>query len=96
MIKHIVFFNLKEDNKAENASKMKTILEDLVGKIDEIVELEVGLDFSNTEASYDVALYSTFKSQEDLNAYAIHPLHVECVNFIKTVIMKRSVVDYEI
>ena len=96
MIKHIVFFKLKEEDRAANASKMKTILEDLVGKIDEIVALEVGIDFSDTEASYDVALYSEFKSKEALNTYAVHPLHVECVNFIKTVISSRKVVDYEI
>ena len=96
MIKHIVAFKLKKENKEANASKMKTILEDLVGKIEEIVALEVGIDFSNTDASYDVSLYSTFESKGDLETYAVHPLHLECVAFIKTVITSRIVVDYEL
>jgi hypothetical protein len=96
MIKHIVFFKLKEENKEVNAIKIKELLENLNNTISEIVKLEVGIDFSSTDSSYDISLYSVFKTKENLEAYAIHPEHLQCVKFIKEVISNRVVVDYQI
>ena len=42
----------------------------------------------------DIVLYTTFGSKEDLNAYAIHPLHLEVVEFVKKVVAERRVVDF--
>jgi transcriptional antiterminator len=96
MIKHIVSWKLQEENQSENATKVKVKLEGLIGEIAEIIELEVGIDFNESEAAHDVLLYSTFATKEDLNAYQIHPLHVEAATFIKSVVTGRVVVDYEV
>lgn len=100
MIKHIVFWQLKEEangnNQATNAQLMKEKLEALNGQIPGLLKLEVGLDFSRTEMSYDVALYSEFAIQEDLAFYDVHPLHVAVKGFVKEVVCSRKVVDYEI
>ncbi|MGL4740765.1 MAG: Dabb family protein [Sarcina sp.] len=94
MIKHIVMWKLKEENKVENANKIKASLEALKAEIEEIVEIEVGIDINKSDAAYDVVLYSTFKSQEDLDAYQIHKKHKEAGVFIKSVVTSRVVVDY--
>ena len=96
MIKHIVSWKLQEENKANNATKIKAQLESLVGVVGGILELEVGIDFNKSDAAHDVLLYSTFGTKEDLNAYQIHPKHVEAATFIKSVVSGRVVVDYEV
>ena len=94
MLKHIVMWKIKEENKKESAMKIKTDLEDLKGKIAEIVDIEVGIDIDAIEKNYDVILVSTFKSEEDLKAYQVHPMHVEVAKFVKSVALSRVAVDY--
>ncbi len=96
MIKHIVMWKLKDENKEENALKIKKDLEALKLEISEIKEIEVGIDVNKSEAAYDVVLYSTFDSQEDLDNYQVHPKHKEAGVFIRQVVSSRVVVDYEI
>ncbi|OVE82644.1 hypothetical protein BVY04_00345 [bacterium M21] len=95
MIKHIVMWKLKDENKAANATKMKQMLEDLIPIIPEITELEVGLaDSTPNDACSDLVLYSVFASQADLDTYQQHPSHQAVVAFAKTVVIERRVVDY--
>jgi len=65
------------------------------GKLDFVKHLEVGLNFSPEERAFDVALISDFETKEDLQTYATHPIHVEVVNFIKSLNAVSKVVDYE-
>jgi hypothetical protein len=99
MIKHIVIWKLKEEVegklKAENAVHMKKILEDLIGKIPEIVHLEVGLKTAQSPANNDdIILNSSFKTWADLDVYVNHPEHVKVGGFVKLVTEQRSAVDY--
>ena len=100
MVKHIVMWKLKDshDGMDKNALglKLKNILEDLTGKISQIKELEVGINFNQSEASCDVVLYSSFASKEDLQIYQEHPDHVKVAEFVSQVRTERRVVDYEI
>jgi hypothetical protein len=100
MIKHIVFWTLKENaesnDKATNASIIKTMLEELNDKISCIVKLEVGIDFSKTAHSAEVALYSEFNTKEDLEAYQSHPDHKRVAQFVAKCVESRVMVDYEI
>lgn len=95
MIVHIVMFAFKEENKTENLRKTKEILEGLMGKVPSLLSMEVGLDFMQSERSFDLVLTSTFADKDALSAYAIHPAHLEVVNFIKEVTEAAKVVDYE-
>ncbi|KMQ49956.1 Stress responsive alpha-beta barrel domain protein Dabb [Chitinispirillum alkaliphilum] len=99
MVKHIVFWKLKEsahgNSAAENAKIIKEKLEALGGKIDGLIHIEVGLDFSAGEASCDLALYSEFKSKEALSYYQEHPLHKAILPFVAEARTERRVVDYE-
>ena len=94
LIVHIVMFKFKEENKSENIDKATKMLNALVTKIDPLLSMEVGVDFSQTERAFDLSLYSTFNTKEDLATYATHPDHLEVVAFIKEVTELSRVVDY--
>lgn len=94
MIVHIVMFKFKTENKAANIERVKTMLNDLLGKIESLNSMEVGLDFNQSERAFDLSLYSTFDSKEALSSYATHPEHLKVVAFIKEVTETSKVVDY--
>jgi len=94
MVKHIVFFKL-HDNSEANKQAVKDRIMSMQGKLDFVKHLEVGLNFSPEERAFDVALISDFETKEDLQTYATHPIHVEVVNFIKSLNAVSKVVDYE-
>ena len=94
MVKHIVFFQLPNASDAQKEALKERIMS-LKGKIDVLVHIEVGINFSPEERAFDLALVSDFKSKEDLHTYAIHPLHLEVVAFIKSLNAVSKVVDYE-
>jgi hypothetical protein len=100
MIKHIVTWKLKEEadgfTKEQNAQRIKQKLEALAGKIPEIKAIEVGINFNEAEAAYDVALYSAFESREALDTYQKHPEHVKAASLVGSVQCERVVVDYEV
>ena len=95
MIVHIVMFDFKQDNKAENIVKTEEMLNALVAKIDPLLSMEVGVDFNGSERAMDLSLVSTFETKEGLSEYATHPAHLEVVAFIKEVTELSKVVDYE-
>lgn len=83
------------ESKSEIIDHVKNMLEELNSKISEIVELEVGINFNPSDAAYDVVLYSTFNSGEDLDNYQKHPDHLNVAGYISEVRTERTVVDYE-
>ena len=99
MIKHVVFWRLKESadgrSRAEIAQEMKSQFEAMRGKISGLRALEVGIDFSAGDDSAHVALYSEFDSRDALDAYQVSPEHMAVVPFIRAARTERRVVDYE-
>lgn len=99
MIKHIVFWKLKDEadgrTRAENARKLKQDLESLRGAIPGVQVVEVGLNVNTSDAAYDVALYSVFSDQAALDSYQRHPKHQEIVAFLAKVRSARVLVDYQ-
>ncbi len=100
MIKHIVFWIVKEEaeglKKDAILSKMKTMLEALPSHIEVVKGLEVGLNVIASDRAFDIALYSSFDSLEDLKTYANHPEHLKVVDFFKKVVEKSAAVDYKV
>ncbi len=94
MIVHIVMFKFKEEDKALNLTKVEEALNSLVSKIDELKSLEVGIDFNQSQRAFDLSLYSTFDTKEDLKIYAVHTEHLKVVELIKNVTVESKVVDY--
>ncbi|HEX3901560.1 MAG TPA: Dabb family protein [Polyangia bacterium] len=99
MVKHIVFWKLKSEAHgrpaAENARAIKEKLEALRGRIPGLLRIEVGLDFSRTDSSCDLALTSEFESRGALDAYQAHPEHKAVMPFILEARSGRYLVDYE-
>ncbi|NDV69128.1 Dabb family protein [Dysgonomonas sp. 25] len=99
MVKHIVMWKLKEsahgNDKATNAKLIKKSLENLNGKIDGVVKIEVGIDFLGN-GNFDVVLYSELSSREALDTYQNHPLHQATLPFIREAVTDRKAVDFEI
>lgn len=95
MIKHIVFFKLKEPT-VDNIERTVQVLRDMQGKIPQLRSLEVGSDIIRSERSYDLALISEVETLEDLQAYQVHPVHQEVIRYINTVKDHSISVDYEV
>jgi len=94
MIVHIVIFKFKDENKESNLVKVQKRLNSLVELIPTLKSMEVGIDFSHSDRAFDLSLYSTFDSKDNLKAYAIHPEHLKVVELIKSVTIESKVVDY--
>lgn len=94
MIKHIVFLKL-EDNSEQNKQAFKDKIMSLKGKIDVLKYIEVGINFSKEERAYDLSLITDFETKEDLQSYAVDPIHVEVLKFLKSKNTVTKVVDYE-
>lgn len=92
MLKHVVAWQLKEENKEENLQKMKAMLEALVGKIDVIRSLMFGINENGGE--YDAVLLVDFDNEADLKTYDTHPEHMEVRKFIRGVIESRMSADF--
>jgi hypothetical protein len=92
MIKHIVLFKLKDPTCAEKA---RDLILSMKGTVEQIKELEVGIDLYHTDRSFDLALTVIVENEEDLRGYAEHPYHVNVVKKYLTEASEKSViVDY--
>ena len=94
MVRHIVFFKLK-DNSLASKEEVKQKLLSLKEKLKYIRFLEVGLNFSEEARAYDLSLIVDLDSKEDLEKYAKDDYHQEVISFIKTKAIDTKVVDYE-
>ena len=94
MIVHIVMFKFKDENKTKNIEIVEKKLNELVEKIDVLKSMEVGVDFNGSSRAFDLSLYSTFNTKEDLKTYATHEEHLKVVALIKEFTKESKVVDY--
>lgn len=99
MIRHVVLFKLKEsvskEEKLRVANDFKKAIEALKGVIDEIVDIEVGININEAE-SWEIALNSTFKTLDDVKKYATHKAHVEAAKILADYKENRACVDYHL
>ena len=97
MVKHIVMWRMAEsEDKEQRAKDIKENLEALKGKIDILVNIEVGLNFNDTDAASDVVLVSEFETKEDLSTYQNHPEHKAVgATYVRPYVVERRVCDYE-
>lgn len=97
MVKHMIIWSLKDDIDKESVkAEIKKQLEDLVGKIDGLLEMKIitnGLPSSKG----DLLMDSTFESNDALKAYATHPLHVAIADgIVRPNTATRAAYDYEV
>ncbi len=100
MIKHIVMFKLKPEYQGrtalENAIAAKENAQKLTELVPTLQKLEVCINHENTDSgNYEFALICEFEDMEGLNAYQVHPAHVEFGKFITPMRELRACIDYE-
>lgn len=93
MIRHVVAWKFKEENKQDNIRLVREKLEELPEIIFDIDEFEVG---AAIRGDFDLALVSAFKNMEALDRYLIHPSHHAIKNILDRVVEKRALFDYAI
>ena len=93
MVKHIVMFKLKEKT-AKNMEAAVSTLRGLDGKIESLRFIEVGVDFKESERSYDLVLTTHFNDRDGMSAYASHPTYLPVIETMRNLCSNSIVVDY--
>ena len=94
MVKHIVAYTFKEGvDKAASVALIASLLEPLVGKIPGLLHMEIRATY---QGGMDYALYSEFDSEEALNQYAEHPLHLAAKDQFFHLLDSRVAADYRV
>ena len=98
MIKHIVLWSFRPQaeghSKQENIELARKKLLGLKDSIKEVRALEIGVNINTGQDAFDLALYSEFEKEKDLDAYQKHPEHLKAVDFLRKVRDRRVVADY--
>ena len=97
MVKHMIVWKFKDElaNKTERAKEIKVALEDLVGKIEGLLEMHILTDGLSC-SSGDLMMDSSFESADALAAYQKHPLHVAVADgLVRPSMASRLSFDYE-
>ena len=99
MVKHVVFWKLKEElagaQREQVLRRIKDGFEALLGVIPGMTHIEIGVDVSRGADSADIVLYSEFESRAALDGYQNHPGHLGMVPVVREWRVERRVVDYE-
>ncbi|MCK4922332.1 MAG: Dabb family protein [Bacteroidales bacterium] len=94
MIKHIVFFKIKTQNKQEDLKELKKMIDDLGTSIPSVINIEAGINFSPRESAFDLALFAEFNDEQGLKEYQVHPQHVKLIDHLGKLDKEIAVVDY--
>jgi hypothetical protein len=94
MITNNLLIKLKKRD-SENIAKTRDVLLSMQGKIEPLRDLQVEVNIRPGVSSYDIILITKFASMEDLEAYLVHPVHVEVSKYIAGVLETGAAVCYE-
>lgn len=97
MVKHVILWQLKDEieNKDQVLNDAKVNLENLLGKIDGLVDIKLNVA-PLASSNADMMLDSTFVNEDALKGYQVHPDHVFVAdNFIRPFTKARLCLDFE-
>ena len=94
MIANNVMLKLKNPDKDVN--EVQSRLLSMKGKIDVLLDIQVEKNVRPKEGAYDVLFITKFSSMEDLDAYLLHPAHLEVSKFIVSVLDTLASLCYEV
>ena len=93
-IKRISLFRLKKRNNTDIQAVADKLIS-MKGEIPSLMDMEVGVNFSESDEAYDVLMIATFKNVEALKSYQQDPFHLRVKDFVEGQYESRAVVDYE-
>jgi len=99
MIRHLVLWKLAAvdpDEKAAIVAEMAARFGALVAVIDGTERLDVRADLDETDGNWDVVLDADYRDTAALEAYQVHPAHVEVASFVRSVVTARTCIDFEV
>ncbi|MFT5223581.1 MAG: hypothetical protein ACI867_001903 [Glaciecola sp.] len=91
MITHLVLLALKDPADAQECADR---LNAMAGKIDGLVHIHAGVDFSGN--GFHIGLATGMRDRAALEAYASDPVHLEVLSWIKPRVANRALVDFEV
>lgn len=91
MYTHIVLFHLKDPAGAQEAAER---LRSLEGQVPSLRSIEVGVDDTPSPRSAHLSLLTRFDDPAGLAAYAVHPVHLALLDWIRPRLEKTVKVDY--
>lgn len=94
MIMNNLCFKLK-DRSSGNIAQAKQVLLGMQGKIEYLRDLKVEVNIRSGEAAYDLLMMAQYDCMEDLEAYIVHPVHVEVAQYMAGVLETVAAVCYE-
>jgi hypothetical protein len=95
VIRHVVLFNVRDDEKAIDASI--EALNKIPGNVPEAVNFTVGRNLCERDQAYGLCVVVDFADMAACDRYLIHPVHVAAVNLMKElgVVKSKAIVDFE-
>ncbi len=99
MIRHLVLWKLAAESADEKAAVVAELQErfaPLVSLIDGTERLDIRADLDATDGNWDVVLDSDYRDADALDAYQVHPAHVEAAAYARSVVTARACVDFEV
>jgi hypothetical protein len=99
VIRHLVLWKLATvdaDEKAATVAEMSARFGALVAIIDGTERIDIRADLGETGGNWDVVLDADYRDRAALEAYQVHPAHVEVAAFVRSVVTSRSCIDFEV
>ncbi len=96
LLRHVVLFSFKEDASAESVDAVVADFGKLPGEIPGIVSYEWGTNVSpeGLNDGFTHCFTLSFASNEDRDAYLVHPAHERFVGTLGGCLARSLVVDY--
>lgn len=94
MIKRISLFKLKSPQ-SEDLEIAAAALRSMEGAIASLLDIEVGVNISDSNAAYDLVLNMTFKDLASLRKFEQDPFHLSVKKTMIGLKDSRVVVDYQ-
>ena len=96
MIRHIVMWTLAAADPAQrddDAAQIATALQGLVGVVPSVRSLVVTRNVEAVEGNSDLVLEAVFDDRAGLDAYLVHPAHLDAVAIVRARVNGRAAID---
>ncbi|MEJ7708920.1 MAG: Dabb family protein [Pyrinomonadaceae bacterium] len=95
MLTHLVMWRYRDDVPQETRQEHVAQLAALPLHIPEIESFNVGFDILRLERSYDTGLIAVFRDRAAREAYTVHSVHKNVVDFGRGISQHVASVDFE-